>query len=69
MAGHGIYLEYAGFEHSCQPNAIGVFTGNVMQIRPIKDIDTNKEKITVDYCDGLAVPRMFLSENVKLLMS
>lgn len=36
--GTGIYLGASTVDHSCDPNAVATFSGNVISIRAIKDI-------------------------------
>lgn len=38
--GIGLYLEASAFDHSCDPNAIPIFTGKSLSVRFIHDIET-----------------------------
>lgn len=48
--GTALYISASVFNHSCQPNAGPVFDGIDLQIRALKDIDSNEE-IFINYID------------------
>lgn len=52
--GTGIYLGASTIDHSCEPNAVAVFSGTAITIRTIKDIPAFKwSKIRISYIDAL----------------
>uniref|UniRef100_A0A023F770 Putative histone-lysine n-methyltransferase smyd3-like isoform x1 n=1 Tax=Triatoma infestans TaxID=30076 RepID=A0A023F770_TRIIF len=52
--GTGIYLGASTIDHSCEPNAVAVFSGTNITIRTIKDIPEFKwSKIRICYIDAL----------------
>lgn len=62
----GLYIELSVFDNSCRPNAICVFNGPVMTVRALRDIDTEKERITVSYQEGcLMMPRAIRKEQLR----
>ena len=48
--GVGLYVMESIFDHSCIPNAAPIFNGNYLEIRAIKDIDSD-DKMTINYID------------------
>lgn len=53
MIGGGLYVELSALDNSCNPNAICTFNGSVATVRAIRDIDTEKEKVTLCYLEGM----------------
>lgn len=51
--GRGLYIEASVFDHSCRPNAVAVFDGHRLQIRAIRTINIDNEKITVSYINPI----------------
>ncbi|XP_073984319.1 SET and MYND domain containing, class 3 isoform X2 [Rhodnius prolixus] len=52
--GTGIYLGASTIDHSCEPNAVAVFSGTSITIRTIKDIPEFKwSKVRICYIDSL----------------
>jgi len=47
--GSGIYIAASVFDHSCYPNATYVFDGVKMQVRAVKEFDTDKEPPVISY--------------------
>ena len=52
--GSGLYLPQTVIGHSCVPNAFGSFIGTIHTIRAIREIDTDREKVTIAYVDNKA---------------
>lgn len=48
-----LYLSPSVFNHSCAPNAVHICDGVILTVRAIRDIDTSKEAIFVNYIDPM----------------
>ncbi|ESP05000.1 hypothetical protein LOTGIDRAFT_177746 [Lottia gigantea] len=52
--GSGIYTSPSMLDHSCDPNAVAIFSGKTVFIRALKDIpDTTPNKMFISYIDQL----------------
>lgn len=49
--GSGVYIASSVFNHSCYPNATYVFDGLKMQVRAVKEFDSEKEPPRISYLD------------------
>lgn len=66
MVAGGLYVEAPVFDHSCRPNALCVFNGPVLTVRALRDIDTDKEKLTICYLEGtLMLSRAIRKEQLR----
>ncbi|XP_050389653.2 histone-lysine N-methyltransferase SMYD3 [Patella vulgata] len=52
--GSGLYVSPSQIDHSCQPNAVAIFSGKTVQIRAVAEIpDVAPEKLSLSYIDQL----------------
>ncbi|KAF2894223.1 hypothetical protein ILUMI_11948 [Ignelater luminosus] len=57
--GTGIYLGASILDHSCQPNAVAIFQGTLLNIRTTEALPTlNWDKIFLSYIDTLQLPHL-----------
>lgn len=54
--GVAVYISPSVFDHSCAPNASCVNDGTCLSVRALRDVDTGKESLLVNYLDPL-IPR------------
>lgn len=54
MVGAAVYVSPSMFNHSCAPNAAHTTIGTTLYIRALRDIDTAKEEILVNYIDPMS---------------
>lgn len=46
-----LYVEGSAYDHSCSPNAMQWFSGTKLQIKALRDFDTNDEPVVIHYVD------------------